>query len=240
MKISTTFEVPYVNFDWKRPFLQPVLWVTIIALCGCLFGSIAADEGQVEEPDVATPPAVLDQPEAQVESHQMVAPQQQVVGEEKIYLPMIVTSAACTMNSEELTIVNNAINHAGQGRITMQCDPTLAQVARAKAQDMAERDYFGHTDPDGVGPNYKVRTAGYLLPSWYGNAINSNNIESIAAGYTTPESVWTGWMNSAGHRQHILGQSSFYADQINYGVGYYYDPNSDYRHYWVFISAPAE
>ena len=236
MKILTIFEVSYVNFDWK----WPVLWVTIIALCGCLFGSIAADEGQETEPDVATPPTTLSQPETIVQPNQVMAPQQHVMGEEKIYLPLIISPVACTMNSEEQTIANNAINHAGQGRVTMNCDPTLAEVARAKAQDMAERSYFGHTDPDGVGPNHKVRTAGYLLPSWYGTNVDSNNIESIAAGYTTPESVWTGWMNSAGHRAHILGQSSFYADQINYGIGYYYDPNSPYRHYWVFISAPPE
>jgi uncharacterized protein YkwD len=27
-----------------------------------------------------------------------------------------------------------------------------------------------------------------------------------------------------------------YSDRIEYGIGYIYDPESDYRHYWVVIT----
>ncbi len=101
---------------------------------------------------------------------------------------------------------------------------------------MAKRHYFGHTNPDGHGANYLVRQAGYTLPSFYPS--DGNNIESIAAGQTSPSAAWSSWMGSSGHKQHLLGELDFYAAQTSYGVGYYYDPGSQYVHYWVVITAP--
>ena len=121
----------------------------------------------------------------------------------------------------------------------MRCHKILAQVAREHAEDMAARDYFNPVNPDGFGPNYLVEQAGYELPDWYSQALDANNIESIAAGYTTPEAAWNGWLASPGHRTHVLGEDSdFFADQTNYGIGYAFAPGSQYTHYLVFISAP--
>ncbi|MEM7334606.1 MAG: CAP domain-containing protein [Chloroflexota bacterium] len=157
-----------------------------------------------------------------------------------IYLPLISNPDECDLNSQEKTLADLVINDANQGRPSMTCDPILAQVARERAIDMAERSYFGHTNPDGFGPNYLVKDAGYELPSWYSNDNDGNNIESIGAGYTSANGVWAGWLGSSGHRVHLLAESSFWQSQTNYGIGYYYDANSPYRHYWVFISAPPE
>jgi uncharacterized protein YkwD len=44
-------------------------------------------------------------------------------------------------------------------------------------------------------------------------------------------------MNSTGHRAHILGLDSFWAEQTDYGIGYANVPGSPYRHYWVVITA---
>lgn len=234
MKYSTQ-----LNNKVKRPFAKQTLWIIgLFVFCAVWFSTIAADGIPTIEPDVSVPPAPVDTPET--ESHQVTAPQQADMGEEMIYLPMIVNSSSYSLNSEETAVANQAMSHPDQGRAVMQIDSTLAQVARAKAEDMAKRDYFGHIDPDGVGPNHKVRVAGYDLPTWYSTSIDGNNIESIAAGYTTPEAAWNAWLNSAGHRTHVLAESSFWAEQTNYGIGYYYDANSPYRHYWVFISAPPE
>ena len=73
---------------------------------------------------------------------------------------------------------------------------TLAQVARAHSQDMIDRDFFDHTNPDGDGPDDRVSAAGVR---W------SQVAENIAAGQRTPEEVVTSWMNSPGHRANILG-----------------------------------
>ena len=160
--------------------------------------------------------------------------------DEFVYLPLVVSPFTCDLNPQEWEIANLAINHPSQGRPFMNCDPTLAQVARERALDMGTRNYFSHTNPDGFGPNYLVRQAGYALSSWYNTANDANNIESIAAGYTTVAAAWNGWLNSSGHRAHVLAETSFWAKQTSYGIGYAYVPNSTYRHYWVFISAPPE
>lgn len=157
--------------------------------------------------------------------------------------PQPTPSPVCVLNAHEQAIAGFMQAHPEQGRAQMVCDPILAQVARARAADMAHRAYFGHTNPDGVGPNHLVRTAGYDLPGWYGQSLDANNIESIAAGYSTPEAVWDAWMTSPGHRRHVLASEGgsavgFYADQVAYGIGFYQLPESPYRWYWVVLSAP--
>jgi uncharacterized protein YkwD len=104
---------------------------------------------------------------------------------------------------------------------------------------MALRNYFSHTNPDGDGPNILVREAGYPLPGWYSQDQDANNIESIGAGYSTPEDAFQGWMNSNFHRTHVLGTNGFYGDQDSYGIGYFFNEDAQYGHYWVFISAPT-
>ncbi|MCB0211147.1 MAG: CAP domain-containing protein [Anaerolineae bacterium] len=125
----------------------------------------------------------------------------------------------------------------GQKRPSLTCNSILAQVAHARAADMAQREYFSHVNPDGHGPNYLVEEAGYILPSFYSDDPAANNIESIAAGRSTAEATWEQWMASSSHRTHLLGLDSFFAEQIEYGVGYVYDADSPYGHYWVVITA---
>ena len=157
------------------------------------------------------------------------------------YLPLVVVpEAGCQLSAEAQAIADLATGHPDQGRPTMICDPILAQVAYERALDMGQRAYFSHTNPDGHGPNYLVEQAGYTLPDWYGQALDANNIESIAAGYGTPDAAWTGWLNSSGHRAHVLAESSFWQQQTHYGIGHAYVPGSPYGHYWVFLSAPPQ
>lgn len=167
----------------------------------------------------------------------------------EVYVPMVSTSEVqgagqepvqCELNDHELAVAQLMEADSGQQRANPVCDPTLSQVARARARDMAMRDYFSHTNPDGKGPNQLVREAGYTLPDWYGSAPDSNNIESISAGRPTADAVWQAWLNSSSHRMHVLGTDPFYAEQDAYGIGYYYNPDSVYQHYWVLLSAPIE
>jgi len=88
---------------------------------------------------------------------------------------------------------------------------------------MANNDYFSHTSLDGRTLSDRISQAGYLNWTVAG--------ENIAAGFSTPESVMEGWLNSPPHRSNILG-SLF--NEI--GVGYAYDANDafgPYYHYWV-------
>ena len=105
---------------------------------------------------------------------------------------------------------------------------------------MATRDFFAHTNPDGVGPNRLVQEAGYVLPGFYDQSATANNIESIVAGFSSFEDAFQAWLDSPAHRPHLLGETSFNADQIEFGVGYAFDPDSTFQHYYVFISAYRE
>lgn len=124
-----------------------------------------------------------------------------------------------------------------QQRASLTYNAILARVARERARDMGQRNYFGHVNPDGIGANYLVTQAGYVLPDFYGSNKSSNNIESIAAGSETAEEAWSRWMNSTAHRTHLLGLTKFYAEQVEYGVGHAFAPDSRYKHYWVVITA---
>ena len=149
-------------------------------------------------------------------------------------------SVAAGLTADEQQLAAHLTGDRGQrrDRSRMQLDPILTSVARARAQDMATRRYFAHVNPDGTGPNALVRAAGYVLPSFWGGSRSQNFIESIGAGYATPEQAWEGWMNSSAHRTHLLASSSFYRDQTNFGIGSYSDPSSPFRRYWVIITAP--
>lgn len=148
------------------------------------------------------------------------------------------TSAAVEVNSQELAIFNLMKATAGQRRASVELDPILCKVAHARAADMAARGYFAHVDPNGRGANYLVRQAGYTLPAGYSTAMSGNNIESISAGRSSASQTWNDWMSSAPHRQHLLGEAGFFAEQTSVGVGYVNVPGSEWTWYWVVITAP--
>jgi len=162
--------------------------------------------------------------------------------DETTYLPLFVGGFEgppneCSFNDEAQQLANLMRNDPGQMRSFLRCDPILAQVAQERALDMGAREYVSHVNPDGYGPNYLVESAGYVLPDFYNQELNANNIESIGAGYGTALDVWTDLLTSPGHRAHLLGLSAFYAEQTDFGIGYAYVPDARYGHFWVIITA---
>lgn len=71
----------------------------------------------------------------------------------------------------------------------------VAGVARAHSQDMVDRDFFSHTNPDGESPFDRLDSAGV---GWSGAAG-----ENIAMGTSDAETVLGLWLNSSGHRANI-------------------------------------
>ena len=112
-------------------------------------------------------------------------------------------------------------DRASRGLPALECNLDLVQVARAHSQDMAQRNYFSHTSPEGLEPWDRVRAAGITGWSIVG--------ENIAYGYSSPESVQRVWMNSSGHRANIL--STRYT---HVGVGAY---NENGTWYWTQVFA---
>jgi hypothetical protein len=154
-------------------------------------------------------------------------------------LPPCPAEARLARNAQEREIARLTADHPLQGRLRMNHDAHLHLVARAKARDMARRDYFGHADPDGIGPNHVIRMTGYQLPSHYARGRRANNVESIAAGTNhTARRAFNAWLSSPGHRRHLLATDNFAREQTRFGVGYARSPRSRYTHYYVFISAP--
>ncbi|MEV6951270.1 CAP domain-containing protein [Streptomyces sp. NPDC051183] len=95
-----------------------------------------------------------------------------------------------------LSLVNQERAAAGCPAVTINA--TLSKAAQAHSEDMAAHSNMSHTGSDGSDPGQRITRAGYAW-STYG--------ENVAYGYSTPEKVMEGWMNSPGHRQNILNCS---------------------------------
>jgi uncharacterized protein YkwD len=90
-----------------------------------------------------------------------------------------------------LELVNDA--RSAKGCKALVIDDRITTAAQAHSTDMATQNYFSHTSKDGRTFDVRMKEAGYPRPGG----------ENIAKGYTTPEQVMQGWMNSTGHRENI-------------------------------------
>jgi len=129
-------------------------------------------------------------------------------------------------------------------RQTLNWNSQLAAAAQKKAQDMADRGYFAHVDPDGYGMNHFINQAGYTLPPDFLRSKSDNYFESLSAGTKTAKEtiknlIYDGGADhsSAGHRRHLLGIDNFWANCTDIGVGLGYNPNSPYKYYWCVLVA---
>ncbi|GAA4679034.1 hypothetical protein GCM10023347_36930 [Streptomyces chumphonensis] len=93
-------------------------------------------------------------------------------------------------------LVNAERARAGCGPV--RHNDRLETAAAQHSADMAARDYFDHTDPDGGDPGDRISAAGY---SW------STYGENIARGQQSASDVVAAWMDSPGHRANILNCS---------------------------------
>lgn len=106
---------------------------------------------------------------------------------------------------------------AKQGLAPLKIDTTLSKMARDKAQDMRDKNYFSHQSPTYGSP--------FDMMKKYGITYRAAG-ENIAAGQKTPEEVVNAWMNSEGHRANILNPN-----YTAIGVGYV--QGGSYGSYWV-------
>ncbi|MER5552636.1 CAP domain-containing protein [Streptomyces sp. NPDC002793] len=91
-----------------------------------------------------------------------------------------------------LTLVNQERAKAGCSPVTTSA--SLTALAQDFSEDMAARDFFGHTDPDGATPWDRAAAAG----------VQGLGGENIARGQADAQAVMDAWMNSDGHRANIL------------------------------------
>ncbi|MET7360789.1 CAP domain-containing protein [Streptomyces sp. NPDC005562] len=132
--------------------------------------------------------------------------------EEKPKAPPV--SAHASAGSDEAKAEAEVITLVNQERATAGCRPVqaddrLAELAGDFSADMAARDFFDHTDPDGATPWDRAEKAG----------IDNLGGENIARGQADARAVMDSWMNSPGHRANILN-----CDYKTLGVGAHFAP----------------
>lgn len=147
----------------------------------------------------------------------------------KVYVPQVVAPPNASAPADQatiaevLTLVNAERAKAGCPALTL--NTRLSAAAQAHSEDMALRNYFSHTSPDGTSASQRVTDAGY---DWRMTA------ENIAAGQTSASAVMAAWMGSTGHRANILNCG--YAE---IGIGHVFESGDTfpstpgYGHYWT-------
>lgn len=114
------------------------------------------------------------------------------------------TSDAPQTGVEDEVVALANVERADSGCEPLRVDANLAQAAQEHSTDMAQRDYFDHTTPEGLTFGDRIVNAGYPTPG----------AENIAVGHQDAAAVMQGWMESDGHRANILN-----CDLKTIGVG---------------------
>jgi uncharacterized protein YkwD len=96
--------------------------------------------------------------------------------------------------SEQLLDLVNA-ERCALDLVPLVFNDQLNTAATVHSLDMIVNAFFSHMSSDGSSPMDRALAAGY--PGTYVG-------ENIAMGYSSPQDVFNGWMNSDGHRTNIL------------------------------------
>ncbi|MFD9048146.1 sigma-70 family RNA polymerase sigma factor [Streptomyces zaomyceticus] len=84
---------------------------------------------------------------------------------------------------------------AEAGCAPLRIDPRLTAAARDYARDMAARDYYGHSSPEGEFADSRITAAGYAWSAW---------AENLDRGATDPASVVDDWTDGSMHEENML------------------------------------
>ena len=153
----------------------------------------------------------------QVGTSELIAANPQLKDPNLIYPGQVLTipqlsETVASFEAEVVRLVNDIRQQNGLKPLRENWE--LSRVARYKSQDMQENRYFAHNSPTYGTPFQMVKSFGLSFRTAG---------ENIAKGYTTPQAVVNGWMNSSGHRANILN-----ASYTQIGVGYVAQGN-----YWT-------
>lgn len=109
------------------------------------------------------------------------------------------TTTAMTTNEKEVfDLINN--QRTQNGLSALKLDTETLRVARIKAQDMVDNNYFSHNSPT-YGSPFQMLNSFKISYKTAGENIAGNSSNSSAV---------TAWMNSSGHKANILNSSFNY------------------------------
>lgn len=109
------------------------------------------------------------------------------------------TTSQLTADEQEVFDLINA-KRVANGLSALKIDDELQNVARIKAQDMVNNNYFSHTSPKYGSPFDMMKSFG----------ISYKTAGENIAGNSSNSSAVNSWMNSSGHRANILNSSFNY------------------------------
>ena len=143
------------------------------------------------------------------------------------------------LGSERLEDCENLIfdmtnaERRAQGLPELTFDPALANVAREHSVDMAQNDFFSHTNLKGEDPTDRARRHGLTVIKRTGGGIYmvgiaenigmmpKGNLIEMGYGANEPDGLATAqvqsWLNSSGHRANILNPRF---EKLGVGVAY--------------------
>jgi uncharacterized protein YkwD len=129
------------------------------------------------------------------------------------------------VEAQVLVLINQ--NRAVNGLAPLNLNAALSEAAFVHSRDMACNRFVDHSGSDGSSWYDRISAQGYSY---------SNANENIYVGFPefggTAEGAVNWWMNSQVHRDNILN-----ARNVEAGVGYVYDPNSEWGGYYTMVFA---
>jgi uncharacterized protein YkwD len=135
-------------------------------------------------------------------------------------LAAVAQTTAPVLDEEEAAFLATINDYRRQqGLQPLAVSPILTNAAKWMAEDMANRDYFSHTDSLGRAPDARLQAFGYPQNVWWG--------ENIAAGNWTAAATFVQWRDSAGHNANMLNPNFTVI-----GIGRKYG-SGRYGWYWV-------
>lgn len=99
-----------------------------------------------------------------------------------------------TLEEELLTQINEWRRSQGKGMLQLDCVLTI--IAQNYSEDMKERHYFSHVDPEGEMLQDRLVAAGIRTPK------SGENLAQIKGNFC-PEEVLDAWLKSLSHRKNL-------------------------------------
>jgi len=214
-----------------------------VSKCGCPDGEIP--RGNLCVPGVEDKPIIIEKETTiQVEVADIQETKPEIDYMEKIskFFSDIGTeieesfSSTPSYSAAELEMkVHDLINseRINNGLPALKWDDKIGAIARAHSDDMVNRDFYSHENPDGLGPSERGKRAGYscsksLGGGWYSDGLAENidmvpiHSNVVGCGSThgldnMADCMVGGWMGSPGHRENILTKTY---DRTGVGVAF--------------------
>ncbi len=121
---------------------------------------------------------------------------------------------------EQLIFTKVNEERAKAGVSTLNYSSLMEKYARIKSQDMGDRNYFDHQNPEGELITSQMDRDGITYRAWGENIAYIGGVTDLNQ---LAEQFMTNWMNSSGHRANILSENF-----TSIGVGVYKSGNRYY------------